>query len=118
MLDAREPGSGQRYRAGIDVGGTFTDVVLVEEASGDILTAKVATVPADPSRGCIPGIDTALARDGLEPGQISFTGHGTTVRQLRLAEWTDGQYFAWSCSLCDRRRASCASSGSYGSSSP
>ena len=79
MLDTREPGGGQRYRAGIDVGGTFTDVVLVEEASGEILTAKVPTVPADPSRGCIHGIDKALARYGLEPGQISFTVHGTTV---------------------------------------
>ena len=72
-------GGGRRYRAGIDVGGTFTDVVLVEETSGEILTAKVATVPADPSRGCIHGIDKALARYGLEPGQISFTVHGTTV---------------------------------------
>jgi N-methylhydantoinase A len=79
LEDIQKQGGDRRYRAGIDVGGTFTDVVLVGEASGEILTAKVATVPADPSRGCIHGIDKALARYGLEPGQISFTVHGTTV---------------------------------------
>ena len=38
----------RRFRVGVDVGGTFTDVVLVEETSGEILVAKVATVPSDP----------------------------------------------------------------------
>ncbi len=67
------------YRIGVDVGGTFTDVVLVEEGTGQILTAKVPTVPADPSRGCIAGIDKALAAFGIQPGQLSFVVHGTTV---------------------------------------
>ena len=54
--------NGRRFRAGVDVGGTFTDVVRVEEATGEISVAKVATVPADPSQGCINGIDKALGR--------------------------------------------------------
>ena len=79
----------RRYRAGIDVGGTFTDVVLVEESTGEILTAKVATVPADPSEGCINGIDKALGRYDLEPAQIAFTVHGTTVATNTIIQ---GQY--------------------------
>ena len=51
----------KRYRIGIDTGGTFTDVVLVDEATGEILVAKVPTVPVDPSEGCISGINKALS---------------------------------------------------------
>ena len=68
-----------RFRVGVDVGGTFTDVVLVEEGSGAILTTKVPTVPVDPSQGCIAGIDKALAAFAIAPGQLSFAVHGTTV---------------------------------------
>ena len=68
-----------QYRVGVDVGGTFTDVVLVEEITGKILTAKVPTVPADPSQGCIAGIDKALSAFGIQPRQLSFAVHGTTV---------------------------------------
>ena len=83
-----EPGGGAaaRYRAGIDVGGTFTDIVLVEEASGEILTAKVATVPSDPSEGCINGIDKALSRYRLNPDQLSFIVHGTTIATNTIIE--------------------------------
>ncbi len=71
--------SAPRYRAGVDVGGTFTDVVLVEETTGDILVAKVATVPDDPSDGCINAIDKALRIYGLSPKALDFTVHGTTI---------------------------------------
>jgi N-methylhydantoinase A len=76
----------RRYRAGIDVGGTFTDVVLVNEESGAILTAKVATVPADPSQGCINGLDKAIRAYGLDPGQIVFAVHGTTIATNTIIE--------------------------------
>jgi N-methylhydantoinase A len=81
-------GGGRRYRAGIDVGGTFTDVVLVEEASGEILTAKVTTVPADPSEGCIAGLEKALRRYDLEPEQITFAVHGTTIATNTIIQGT------------------------------
>ena len=79
-------GTEGRYRVGVDVGGTFTDIVLVEEASGEILTAKVATVPKDPSQGCIDGIDKALSRYHLVPEQLSFVVHGTTIATNTIIE--------------------------------
>ena len=75
-----------RYRVGVDVGGTFTDVVLVEESSGDILAAKVPTVPADPSQGCIDGIDKALTGFAIDPVEIVFTVHGTTIATNTIIE--------------------------------
>jgi N-methylhydantoinase A len=78
--------SGARFRVGVDVGGTFTDIVAVEEGSGTILVAKVHTVPADPSQGCIAGIDRLLAEHGLDPGQVSFVVHGTTIATNTIIE--------------------------------
>ena len=79
-------GDSRRFRAGVDVGGTFTDVVLVEESTGAILVAKVATVPADPSEGCIDAIDKAIRAYGLAPGQFTFTVHGTTIATNTIIE--------------------------------
>ncbi len=76
----------RQFRVGVDVGGTFTDVVLVDEAEGDILVAKVATVPADPSVGCINAIDKAIRNYGLDPGQMIFTVHGTTIATNTIIE--------------------------------
>jgi N-methylhydantoinase A len=69
----------KRYRVGVDVGGTFTDIVLLEEASGDILTAKVPTVPGDPSEGCMNGVNMALDKDGIDANAVAFLVHGTTI---------------------------------------
>ena len=48
----------------LDVGGTFTDVVLVDLASGSLVTAKEESVPDDPSVGFFAGIDKILRRTG------------------------------------------------------
>ncbi len=85
-LPATDRVAGKRFRAGIDVGGTFTDVVLVEETTGEILVAKVATVPADPSQGCIDGIDKALGAFAVDPSAIMFTVHGTTIATNTIIE--------------------------------
>ena len=76
----------KKFRIGIDVGGTFTDVVLVDETSGDVLVAKVHTVPGDPSQGCINGIDKALRSYGIEAKQIGFVVHGTTIATNTIIE--------------------------------
>jgi len=67
------------HRVGVDVGGTFTDIVMVEEATGEIRVAKVATVPDDPSDGCIHGILKALAGHDIAAAALAFTVHGTTI---------------------------------------
>jgi N-methylhydantoinase A len=66
-------------RIGVDIGGTFTDVVVVDEASGEVRVTKVPTVPADPSRGFMDGLEQAFARFGIAPTDIVFAVHGTTV---------------------------------------
>jgi len=67
------------YRLGVDVGGTFTDVLLIHEASGAMHTAKVPSTPADSSLGVLRGIERACAQAGIDPAEISHVMHGTTV---------------------------------------
>ncbi len=85
-IPSGKDGRDRRFRAGVDVGGTFTDVVLVEEETGEILVAKVATVPADPSQGCIDGIDKALRSFEIDAGEVAFTVHGTTIATNTIIE--------------------------------
>ena len=87
MPDSNARGAdARRFRVGVDVGGTFTDVVLVEERTGEILIAKVATVPSDPSEGCVHAIDKAIAAYALTPEQFAFTVHGTTIATNTIIE--------------------------------
>ncbi len=67
------------YRLGVDVGGTFTDLFLVDEASGRVFTAKVPSTPADQSVGVLNGIARVCAKAGVEPRAIDHVMHGTTV---------------------------------------
>ena len=53
--------SGRRIRVGVDTGGTFTDVVAVDEASGELVAVKTPSTPADPAEGFLTGIRKALA---------------------------------------------------------
>jgi len=68
---------------GVDVGGTFTDVVLV--ADGAVTTAKVPTT-GDQSEGVLAGIETACERAGVDPGDIDRFRHGTTVATNAMLE--------------------------------
>lgn len=67
------------YRLGVDVGGTFTDLFLVDEASGGVFTAKVPSTPADQSVGVLHGIERVCAQAGIDPRAIDHVMHGTTV---------------------------------------
>ena len=67
------------YRLGVDVGGTFTDVLLVHESSGESYTAKVPSTPEDSSLGVLRGIERVCAQAGVDPREISHVMHGTTV---------------------------------------
>lgn len=67
------------YRLGVDVGGTFTDLLLINEKSGEMHTAKVFSTPKDSSRGVLNGIDRICAASGTDPAEIRRVMHGTTV---------------------------------------
>src|SRR5438270_7416667 len=77
------------YRIGIDVGGTFTDLVAVDEAGGTTLT-KVPSTPADPSLGVLDGLEELARRLRRERAtllaQTDRIVHGTTVATNALLE--------------------------------
>ncbi|MGI9658842.1 MAG: hydantoinase/oxoprolinase family protein [Gaiellaceae bacterium] len=62
-------------RVSVDVGGTFTDVIVLDEESGDLRLEKVETVPADPASGVLGG----FAKADAELGAVDFFVHGTTL---------------------------------------
>lgn len=67
------------YRLGVDVGGTFTDLILVNETSGDTFSAKVPSTPEDSSIGVLNGIGRVCDDAGINPKDITHVMHGTTV---------------------------------------
>jgi N-methylhydantoinase A len=69
----------EKFALGIDVGGTFTDLVLIRLTDGAMTTHKVASTPDDPSRAMGTGIAELLAEAGAPAGAVSWFGHGTTV---------------------------------------
>src|ERR671924_1000395 len=68
-----------RYRAGVDIGGTFTDLLLLDEHTGEMIIGKILTTPGDPSMAVIQGLQALLAERHLDPAAISATIHGTTL---------------------------------------
>ena len=76
----------RQIRIGIDTGGTFTDVVAVDEVTGEVATTKTPSTPADPAEGFLAGIDKVLARLGLAGDAVSAVSHGTTVATNKLLE--------------------------------
>ena len=67
------------FRLGVDVGGTFTDLLLIDESSGGTFRAKVPSTPQDSSIGVLNGIERVCETAGVEPAQITHVMHGTTV---------------------------------------
>jgi N-methylhydantoinase A len=60
------------WRIGIDIGGTFTDVALVEEETGRIAMAKLLTTPQDFGQAVIDGIRQALDANRIDPSDVSL----------------------------------------------
>jgi N-methylhydantoinase A len=67
------------YRLGVDVGGTFTDVLLLNEQSGEVSTAKVPSTPHDSSIGVLNGIARVCEQSKVDLSEITHVMHGTTV---------------------------------------
>jgi N-methylhydantoinase A len=67
------------WRIGVDIGGTFTDVALVDDASGRIGVAKVPTTPSDLADGVLAALRTAMGRYRVAAADVTLLSHATTV---------------------------------------
>src|SRR5215472_8243255 len=75
----------KKYRLGVDVGGTHTDLVLLEVESGAIAVEKVSTTPANPALGIMHGVGKFATR-GVDLRAVEFFSHGTTITTNALLQ--------------------------------
>ncbi len=80
--------SSSRYRVGLDIGGTFTDLVLLDEATGDVRLHKVLTTPGDPADGALHGLDELCRAAGIGLRDVGMLVHGTTLVTNAIIERT------------------------------
>jgi N-methylhydantoinase A len=73
-------------RLGVDIGGTFTDLVLVDDTTGALRVGKVLTTPKDPAHAVEHGIQALLGDAGIAPSAIGAVVHGTTLATNALIE--------------------------------
>ncbi|HSE07519.1 MAG TPA: hydantoinase/oxoprolinase family protein [Nocardioidaceae bacterium] len=79
----------RRIRIGIDTGGTFTDVVALDEETGELVSTKTPSTPSNPADGFLAGVEKVLGLLGLPAGNgdaITAVSHGTTVATNQLLE--------------------------------
>ncbi len=74
------------YRIGVDIGGTFTDVVMLDPATGKLTNEKVLTTPDDPSEGVLNGVTRILAAGNATSSSVQTVIHGTTLVANALIE--------------------------------
>ena len=74
------------YRIGFDVGGTFTDFTLLDAGSGTVSHLKLASTPGAPDKAVIEGLHALIDGLRVEPREIDFVGHGTTVATNMVIE--------------------------------
>ena len=74
------------FRIGIDVGGTFTDVVLISNATGDVSVAKVLNRHEDREVTVVEGIRRLLGESGVDAGELDWISHGTTITTNAVIE--------------------------------
>jgi len=76
------------YNLGVDVGGTFTDVIVFDEDTHELTIDKVLSTPANPSEGVIAGVTEATGKAGTSVAGLELLFHGTTVVTNMLLEET------------------------------
>ncbi|WP_336951496.1 hydantoinase/oxoprolinase family protein [Sphingobium aromaticivastans] len=74
------------YRLGVDVGGTFTDLLLFEETSGSFWRHKTPSTPHDSSEGILNGVGAICEKAGITPADVEIFLHGTTVATNAVLE--------------------------------
>ena len=75
-------------RLGVDVGGTFTDLIYVDDEAGRILVHKLPTTPADPSQGTVQGLREVADQAETAPSELDQVFHGTTIATNIVIEHT------------------------------
>jgi N-methylhydantoinase A len=79
-------GGTARLRIGIDTGGTFTDIVAVDGATGGVAVTKVPSTPANPAIGLVQGVRQILGQTGRTVDDLAGLAHGTTVATNALLQ--------------------------------
>jgi len=79
------------YRLGVDIGGTFTDLAVVDERDGRMSIHKLLTTPDDPARAVLNGISELLAAQEIPIDQVNLLSHGTTLITNALIERKGGR---------------------------
>ncbi len=74
------------YRIGVDIGGTFTDLVMMNESTGELRLVKMSSTPSDPSVGFLNTVVRALRESKVAAADVSYNVHGTTVATNTLIE--------------------------------
>ncbi|PWS37970.1 methylhydantoinase [Falsiroseomonas bella] len=74
------------YRIGVDIGGTFTDLVLLDTRDGRLFNGKVLTTPHAPEQAVLDGVRGLLAQHGVAPEDVRHVIHGTTLVANALIE--------------------------------
>ncbi len=74
------------YRIGFDIGGTFTDFILLDGTKGRLHLHKCLTTPEDPSVGALAGMDELLRTVGVDPSRVDHVVHGTTLATNAIIE--------------------------------
>jgi N-methylhydantoinase A len=74
------------YRLGVDVGGTFTDLLLIDEDTGETFRTKVPTTPVNQAAAVLAGIERVCASAGIQPSALTELMHGTTVTTNAVLE--------------------------------
>jgi N-methylhydantoinase A len=74
------------YRLGVDVGGTFTDLLLVHDESGTMYRVKTPSTPVEPSQGVLAGVQRVCEESSVAASDIAYVQHGTTVATNAMLE--------------------------------
>src|ERR1051325_595468 len=85
MIESEAPP--HAVRVGVDIGGTFTDIVL-RLADGTLRVSKVSSTPDDPARAVVDGLADLLGAAGVAPGDVVEVVHGTTVASNTILQKT------------------------------
>src|SRR5690348_6017677 len=74
------------YRLGVDIGGTFTDLFLADESTGNAFRVKVPTTPGEHAAAVLAGLERVCAAAGAAPSDITELMHGTTIATNAVLE--------------------------------